>query len=230
MAKYMAYRLQLEQQITQKLDISTSNILANIEKYASGKQSKQLALGSDKLSLKFAIWMNIHATARYRPIEVEFPEVNMGLTIPKSLILNLLAARMLCYSYSHCASLFSAKNVDKIDPDSVAGIAADTHARWREPRRIAVPAGVVTDKPPFHPRFQRSADGKRIDIANTEFAKLPESLQQPFIEKASLTCKWKVAHERTMSLTPFGNTLVVELLGLPMVAKKLKRWTLQQVS
>jgi len=35
--------------------------------------------------------------------------------------------------------------------------------------------------------------------------------------------------ERTVSLTSFGNTLVVELLGLPMVAKKLKRWTLQQL-
>jgi len=226
----LAYRLELEQQITEKLDISTSHILSNIEKYASGKQSKQLAYGSDELSLKFAIWMNIHALARYRPIEVEFAEVNMGLTIPKSLILNLLAARMLCFSYSHCAALFNSSQVDKLDPDAIAKLAAVSHQRWREPRKVVVPAGVITNKPPYHSRFETAADGTRVDTANTEFADLPKSLKKRFEEKATLAYKWKVAHERTVSLTSFGNTLVVELLGLPMVAKKLKRWTLQQIT
>jgi len=69
-----------------------------------------------------------------------------------------------------------------------------------------------------------------VDIANTEFAELPESLKKDWEEKATSTFRWKVAHERTMSLTSFGNTLVVELLGLPMVAKKLKKWTLQQIT
>ena len=225
----MAYRLELEQQVTQKLDVSTSHILANIEKFAGGKQSKQLAYGSDELSLKFAIWMNIHALARYRPIEVEFAEVNMGLTIPKTLILSLLAARMLCFSYSHCAALFNSKQVDKLDPDAIAKLAAVSHQCWREPRKVVVPAGVITNKPPYHSRFETATDGTRVDTANTEFADLPESLKKRFEEKATLTYKWKVAQERTVSLTSFGNTLVVELLGLPMVAKKLKRWTLQQV-
>ena len=228
-AKYKAYRLQLEEQITQKLDVSTSHILANIEEYASGKQSKQLAYGSDELSLKFAIWMNIHALARYRPIEVEFAEVNMGLTIPKSLILNLLAARMLCFSYSHCAALFNSKHVDKLDPDAITKLAAVSHQRWRDPRKVVLPAGVITDKPPYYSRFRVAADGTRVDVANTQFADLPESLTKQFVEDATNAFKWKVAHERTVSLTSFGNTLVVELLGLPMVAKKLKRWTLQQV-
>jgi len=185
----MAYRLELEQQITQKLDISTSHIVANIKKYTSGKQSKQLAYGSDELSLKFVIWMNIHALVRYRPMhrgricggQRGFDDSQP--TCCSDAVLQLLALR----------SALQCQASRQTRPEVIAKLAAVSHERWLEPRKAVVPAGVITDKPQYHSRFETAADGTRIDTANTAFADLPESLKKRLKEKATLAYKWKSA-------------------------------------
>jgi len=91
--KYRDYISRLDKLIVDKIDFATAHTLEHLDKHTTKDNTCQLSMNN--ALLRFGLWVNIAKNLRLKSIE--YPELGLTTDIPRPIILQTVAVRMIHY-------------------------------------------------------------------------------------------------------------------------------------